>query len=82
MKISGSLKAPVFDGQISTTDTRLTLDETGVTLEKIAMTLKRQPDGDIALNLAKSRYPECSHQAEKITAIIGPGFSGPDHRRG
>ena len=52
MKISGSLKAPVFEGQVSTTDTRLTLDEAGITLEKIAMTLQGKPDGDIALNLA------------------------------
>ena len=52
MKIRGSLKAPVFEGQVSTTDTRLTLDEAGITLEKIAMTLQGKPDGDIALNLA------------------------------
>jgi translocation and assembly module TamB len=52
MQISGSLKAPVLEGNISTTDTRLTLDAPGITLEKVAMTLKGQPDGNIALNLA------------------------------
>lgn len=52
MRISGSLKAPVLEGKISTADTRLTLDEPGITLEKVAMTLKGQPDGGLGLNLA------------------------------
>ena len=52
MQISGSLKEPVLEGNISTTDTRLTLDAPGITLEKVAMTLKGQPDGNITLNLA------------------------------
>jgi len=52
MRISGSLKAPVLEGKISTIDTRLTLDEPGITLEKVEMILKGQPDGDVALDLA------------------------------
>ncbi|MEA2078700.1 MAG: translocation/assembly module TamB domain-containing protein, partial [Pseudomonadota bacterium] len=52
MRISGSLQAPVLDGKISTTDTRLVLNEPGITLEKLEMSLQGQADGDIALNLS------------------------------
>jgi len=51
VRITGNLQAPVLEGKLSTTDTRLTLDSPGITLEKIEMILQGQPDGDVALNL-------------------------------
>jgi translocation and assembly module TamB len=52
MRIAGSLGAPVLEGRIDSTDTRLTLDQPGITLEAVQMTLAGEPDGKLALNLA------------------------------
>ena len=52
MRISGSLQAPVLQGRISSSDTQLTLDQPGITLEEVQMTLEGRPDGNLALDLA------------------------------
>ena len=52
IQISGSLKAPLLEGKISTADTSLTLDAPGITLAKVEMIVSGQPDGDLMLNLA------------------------------
>jgi translocation and assembly module TamB len=52
VQFGGSLQAPVFQGLISTSDTRLTLDQPGITLEEVQMTLEGQPNGNLALDLA------------------------------
>ncbi len=52
VQISGNLQAPVLQGLIRSTDTQLTLDAPGITLEDIELTLRGEPDGDIALDLA------------------------------
>jgi len=52
MQFTGSLQAPVLQGRISSRDTRLTLDQPGITLEQLHMTLEGQPDGAIELDLA------------------------------
>ena len=52
MRLSGSLQAPVLQGRISSSDTQLTLDQPGITLEEVQMTLEGRPDGNLALDLA------------------------------
>jgi translocation and assembly module TamB len=52
MRIAGSLGAPVLEGRIDSTDTRLTLDQLGITLQDVQMRLAGEPDGSLALNLA------------------------------
>jgi translocation and assembly module TamB len=52
VRFSGSLRAPVLDGRIQTTDSRLTLDQPGITLQGVDLKLKGQPNGDIRLDLA------------------------------
>ena len=52
VQFSGSLQAPALQGQIQTTDTRLTPNEPGITLEGVELALKGQPDGNIVLDLA------------------------------
>ena len=52
MRIGGSLQAPVLQGRISSSDTHLTLDQPGITLQEIQMTLEGRPDGNLALDLA------------------------------
>jgi translocation and assembly module TamB len=52
VRLSGSLRAPVLDGRLQTTDTRLTLDQPGITLQGVDLELKGRPNGDIMLNLA------------------------------
>ena len=52
IRLTGSLQAPVLQGRIGTTDTRLTLDQPGITLEQIRMKLEGRQDGVIELELA------------------------------
>jgi len=52
VRLSGSLREPVLDGRLQTTDTRLTLDQPGITLQGVDLKLKGRPNGDITLDLA------------------------------
>ncbi|MEN8801092.1 MAG: translocation/assembly module TamB domain-containing protein [Thiogranum sp.] len=52
VRFSGSLRAPGLEGRVHSTDTRLLLDQPGITLEGVELTLQGQPDGDIMLDLA------------------------------
>jgi translocation and assembly module TamB len=52
VNIGGSLRAPVLQGSITSSASRLALEQPGITLEQVRLKVEGQPDGAIALDLS------------------------------